>query len=200
MKRAILVGVLLLIFGVELRADSRSNELLALLENQIEELGNYRVDFAVEAENSRFEGYYRVAGDCYYIRLGDAEVYCDGKVRYEVDPTRREVVIDVVDPASRHILGNPTRAFRLLDGEFDHRTLSEQEGVATVELDPKSGEAGISGVRLLLNATTGTPHCLVYDADGAALTVVIERLSTDSEQLPRYDVRHYDGFEMIDFR
>ena len=54
---------------------------------------------------------YAVEGEGYYLVLGDAEVYCDGAVRYEVDNRRREVTIDVVDTDSRNILNNPASCF-----------------------------------------------------------------------------------------
>ncbi len=200
MRKGLLILTWLLLLGAKAYADNRSAQLLTALEEKIESLGNYRVNFSIDASASHFEGYYRVAGEAYYIRLGDAEVYCDGRVRYEVDPIRKEVVIDWVDTESRHILGNPTRAFQLLDGEFDHQTHSEVAGVVTLQLLSRQEDSGIERAYLQLDATTGIPRSLSYDWDGERLTVVIDQLMHDSESLPSFDAMAYSEFETIDFR
>ena len=182
------------------QADNRSAELLAQLQRSVEAMSGYRVDFAVEAEGQTFSGYYRVHGDSYYMRLGQAEVYCDGKVRREIDPAKREVVVDTVDPSSRNILNNPTRAFTLLDGTFLHETVSEKEGIATLLLSPASAKGGISRVTLELDTRTMQPRKLVYDADGEAVAIRIRSLRAEAEPLPEFLPEHYTGFEIIDFR
>ncbi len=40
-------------------------------------------------------GTYRVAGDCYFIALSEARVYCDGTVRYEVSDRAHDTVLEV---------------------------------------------------------------------------------------------------------
>ena len=109
-------SLLALCLAVGAHADNRSAELLARLQQSVGAMPGSRVEFAVEAEGHTFPGYYRVCGDSYYMQLGQAEVYCDGTVRREIDPVKREVVVDMVDPSSRNILNNPTRGFRPRNG------------------------------------------------------------------------------------
>lgn len=201
MKMRRLIGCLLaLCVAGGAQADNRSAELLAQLQRSVEAMSGYRVDFAVEAEGHTFSGYYRVCGDSYYMRLGQAEVYCDGKVRREIDPGKREVVVDTVDPSSRNILNNPTRAFTLLDGAFVHETAAEKEGIATLLLSPASAKSGISRVTLELDTRTMRPRSLVYDADGESVTVRIRGFRAESDPLPLFRSDNYNGFEIIDFR
>lgn len=183
-----------------MQADNRSEELLRGLQHRIEAMEGYRVDFIVEAGGHRYEGYYSVRGESYYMRLLQAEVYCDGEVRYEIDPAKREVVIDRVDPASHNILNNPTRAFRLLDSDFSHETLSEAAGIASILLTPASKRAGISRITLHLDSEHFTPRYLAYDADGEMIKITIARLQEEKSSLPSFDSTRYPDYEMIDFR
>lgn len=68
---------------------------------------------------------------------GDAEAYSDGVSKWEVDPSKREVVVDVVDTQSRSLLGNPTRAFDFLDDAFRSELLPSEGEVR--RLRPHAG-------------------------------------------------------------
>lgn len=193
-------GLLVLCTAGGVQADNRSTELLTRLQKSVESMPGYRVEFTVEAGEHAFPGYYQVRGDSYYMRLGEAEVYCDGEVRREIDPSKKEIVIDTVDPASRNILNNPTRAFTLLDGSFVHETLSEQDHVATLLLSPASAKGGISRVTLELDTRSMQPRSLVYDADGESVTIRIRAFRSDTSALPVFSSERYAGFESIDFR
>ena len=100
----------------------------------------YTVTFAVEGDDFAAEGSYAVEGDRYYMRVGDAEAYSDGVSKWEVDPSKREVVVDVVDTQSRSLLGNPTRAFDFLDDAFRSELLPSGRRGA-----PSAAHAGRQG-------------------------------------------------------
>lgn len=117
----------------------RAEELLRRLVASIRALGDYGVSFAVESGDQTVEGHYSVSGNRYSMTLGDAEVFCDGKVRYEVDHRRREVVIDRVNESSRNIVDNPTRAFDFLDAQYRASLVSEVGSCAVVRLTPAEG-------------------------------------------------------------
>ena len=70
------------------------------------------------------------------MRVGDAEAYSDGVSKWEVDPSKREVVVDVVDTQSRSLLGNPTRAFDFLDDAFRSELLPSEGEVRRLRLTP----------------------------------------------------------------
>ena len=72
---------------------------------------------AVDSVDDQLSGYFIVEGDSYYITLGVMEVYSDGKLRYEINNERKEVVEDRVNLESVDLLSNPTRAFRFLPGQ-----------------------------------------------------------------------------------
>ncbi len=182
-------------------ADSRSEELLGRLQRNIEGMKGYRVDFTVALDEGELSGYYRVRGRSYYMRVGDAEVYSDGKVRREVDPSKREVVVDVVDPSSRNILNNPTEAFSLIDGSYAHTLVGEQNGVATIRLTEKSSPNPDSNfLTVELNTKDCMPRKLIYLSDGEMVTILIRTIATDAAPLKAFTMDNYAGFELIDFR
>ena len=127
MKRLLLFVVLLACAG-PVAAGNRAAEILEGLAAGFRAMKGYEVDFAVEAGEYRTGGRYAVEGQGYFLTLGDAEVFCDGTVRYEVDNARREVTIVGVDTASRNILNNPVKAFDFLDSEYDPELLTETAG------------------------------------------------------------------------
>ena len=123
----------------------RAAGILAGVSDGFRTLGAYGVSFEVRSDEYVTRGRYAVEGEGYYLVLGDAEVYCDGAVRYEVDNRRREVTIDVVDTDSRNILNNPVHAFDFLGSEYAASLVGEQEGHAVVRLTPAPGNTSSAG-------------------------------------------------------
>ena len=126
-------------------AADRAAGILAGVRDGFRALGAYGVSFEVRSDEYVTRGRYAVEGEGYYLVLGDAEVYCDGAVRYEVDNRRREVTIDVVDTDSRNILNNPVHAFDFLGSEYAASLAGEQEGHAVVRLTPAPGNTSSAG-------------------------------------------------------
>lgn len=180
--------------------NGRAAAVLGGLTEAMRAMGSYGVRFSVTAGEMRTEGRYVVAGDSYYMRLGDAEVYCDGSVRYEVDNARREVSVDGVEAASRNILDNPARAFEFLDDEYRPELLSESDGRAELRLIPRKAGAATGAVTLTVDTATKRPVTLAYDFDGERVTVAIVGITSEPEPLPHFDSRRYEGYEVIDFR
>ena len=102
MRKIISLSVLLVLgLTAVAQAAADTKDVLAGLKQYIAKMGRYEVAFALQAGDYKAEGRYLVDGDTYHIVVGNiAEVYCDGKVRYEVDNERKEVNIDVVDASS----------------------------------------------------------------------------------------------------
>ena len=180
-------------------AHSRAAELLRALSGRIRSLGRYAAAITVESDGQSAAGRYTVDGDGYNHRQGDAEVYGDGRVRYEVDNRRREVAVDRVDAASRNLLDNPTRAFDLVDDEFEAELLWERDGRAAVKLTPKA-EAAPCVVTVALDTRTMRPLSLEYDFDGERIRIVVRSLEAVDKAPKEYDPAEYRTYETIDFR
>lgn len=161
----------------------------------------YTVSFAVTAGEHTSQGRYAVEGERYYLTLGDAEVFSDGALRYEVDNRRREITIDRVDTRSRNILNNPVRAFDFLGSDFRSELLWERGGRAAVVLTPVA-ESGTAVGRITVTVSTASmrPLVLTYDYDGERIGVMIESVGPLDGPLRRFDRADYAGYEFIDFR
>lgn len=200
MKRLLLFVVFLACVG-PVAAGNRAAEILERLAAGFRAMKGYEVAFEVEAGESRIGGSYAVEGQGYYLTLGDAEVFCDGAVRYEVDHARREVTIVGVDTTSRNILNNPVRAFDFLGSEYLPELLSEADGRAVVRLTPAAGNNSPAGtVTVTVSTATMRPELLDYDYEGERVRITIGRVAPLGEPLRTFDRKGCEGYEFIDFR
>ena len=182
-------------------AAGRADAILAGVSDGFRALGAYGVSFEVRSDEYVTRGRYAVEGENYYLVLGDAEVYCDGAVRYEVDNRRREVTVTEVATASRNILNNPVRAFDFLGSEYTPSLVSEAVGRAVVRLTPAAGNASPAGdVTLTVDAATLRPRSLSYDYDGEQVLVNVLEVAPLAGHVRRFDPKNYEGYEFIDFR
>lgn len=183
-------------------AADRASEIVGRLAAEFRAMKSYEVRFELSAEEFSGSGSYAIDGTDYCLKFGDAEVFADAATRWEVDNRRREVTIVEVDPASRNILNNPVRAFDFLGSEYLPTLVSEAGGQAVVRLTPAaSGEDAPAGsVEVTVSTSDMRPLSLVYDYDGEQVAVRILRIAPLSEPLGRFELRNYDGYELIDFR
>ena len=179
----------------------RAAGILAGVSDGFRTLGAYGVSFEVRSDEYVTRGRYAVEGEGYYLVLGDAEVYCDGAVRYEVDNRRREVTIDVVDTDSRNILNNPVHAFDFLGSEYAASLVGEQEGHAVVRLTPAPGNTSSAGnIVLTVDTAAMRPVSLRYDYDGEQVQVSVLGIKPLETPLKAFAKDNYAGYEFIDFR
>lgn len=182
-------------------ADGRAAEILENLAAGFRALGAYGVTFEVSSDEYTTRGRYAVEGEKYYIAVGEAEVYCDGKIRYEIDNRRREVTVTEVDAASRNILNNPVRAFDFLGSEYVPTLVSEAGGRAVVRLTPAAGnDAPAGNVTVTVDTATMRPLSLSYDYDGEQVQVSVLGVAPLAGHVRVFDRNAYAGYEFIDFR
>lgn len=180
-------------------ADDEAQALLRRTAGYIGSLGRYAAEFDITAGEYFSKGSYTVDGDSYYIAVDRAEVYSDGKTRYEVDNDRREVNVDGVDTSSRNILDNPTRCFDFVGTDYDAEVSSRTEDSATLHLHSRD-EAVEGDIYLTVETASGRPLEIVYVLYDDRIEVAITRLSSVSERVKRYDRKAYADYETIDFR
>lgn len=182
-------------------AADRAAGILAGVRDGFRALGAYGVSFEVRSDEYVTRGRYAVEGEGYYLVLGDAEVYCDGAVRFEVDNRRREVTIDVVDTDSRNILNNPVHAFDFLGSEYAASLAGEQEGRAVVRLTPAPGNTSSAGnIVLTVDTAAMRPVSLRYDYDGEQVQISVLGIKPLETPLKAFAKDNYAGYEFIDFR
>lgn len=178
--------------------------LIGRLSEQIRSMENYEVSFTVNSGDQKIKGYYAVSGEKYYISIGDAEVFCDGGARYEVNPQNKEVTVDAVDTKSHNILTNPTRAFDFIDGEFAFEMVGVNNGVATVKLTSTAENAVLGAIFVVMDTATAQPHSLTYDIDGAQIAIEVASIDELTGMVDismfTFDKNNYRGYEIVDFR
>lgn len=196
-----ILGVLLLSVFAPLAAQDRAAATIEALAAEFRAKGAYEVDFEVAVGEYRTRGSYAVEGGRYHLILGDAEVYADTSVRYEIDNRRREVTINLVDTASRNILNNPVHAFDFLGSEYVPTLLSEHDGLTTLVLAPAAGNsAPVGSITLTLNTAELQPRSICYDFDGERIMVRIDRIGALRRTFKTFDRADYADYEWIDFR
>ena len=182
-------------------ADGRAAEILEKLAAGFRALGAYGVAFEVSSDEYTTRGRYAVEGENYYIAVGEAEVYCDGKIRYEIDNRRREVTIDDVDTSSRNLLSNPAHAFDFIGTQYAPSLVSDAEGRAVVRLTPTSADASPAGeILVTVDTAAMRPLSLSYDYDGEQVQVGILGIAPLAGHVRLFDRKNYADYEFIDFR
>jgi len=177
--------------------------LIGKLSEQMRSMENYEVSFTVVSGEQKVKGYYAVSGEKYYISIDDAEVFCDGGARYEVNPANKEVTVDAVDTKSHNILTNPTRAFDFVDGDFNFEMVATNATSTTIKLTPKEKNAlGIIFVDMQREPVK--PTALAYEYDGQTIKIEINSLDEMTGMVDismfTFDKNNYRGYEIVDFR
>ena len=197
--RKLILSILVLMLSLTAMADEQSKAALQRVARYVEALGAYDAEFKVTAGEYKVSGEYSVAGDSYYIKLDAAEVYSDGKVRYEIDHNREEINVDNVDLTSRNVLDNPTRCFDFVDSGYESDVFSQSDGEITIHL--RSTDPAIEGdIYLTSDTTSGCPHRLEYKLYDDIIVVDVTSLEKRKEKIAIFDRAKFKDYEMIDFR
>lgn len=198
MKRLLFI-ILISLSVVSARADERSQSVLRRVAEYVKTLGEYDARFSVVAGEYRTTGQYCVAGDAYHIVVDRAEVYSDGKSRYEVDHDRKEVNIDEMDIENRNILDNPTRCFDFVGDDYASMVWTEMGENITLLL--KANDTALEGeIYLTVNRNNGRPNRIVYVLYEDQIEVDITSLERRKGAVPKFDASKYKGYEIVDFR
>ena len=197
--RKLLILILSIFAAMATMADERSQTVLRSVAEYVSALGAYDAEFEVQAGVYNTKGRYGVAGDSYHIKLDQAEVYSDGKVRYEVDHERKEVNIDVMDLQNRNILDNPTRCFDFVGADYASMVYEEMGGEITLLL--RANDTSLEGdIYLTVAKNTGRPLKIVYALYEDRIEVNIISLTQRKTAIAKYDASGYKGYEIVDFR
>lgn len=191
------------------QTEDKAAALLSRLSANITALGDYRVEFGVDAEGREVRGSYIVSGQKFRIVTPEFEVIGDGESRYEVNHEILEVVVDVMDTTEMNILVNPIKAFEFADESFVPSYAGEIEiggrFCDIVELKPAGEDTAITGVRLYLGRDNGLPLRLEYGLDGIdeKVCVTVSSFGKDPDIKPAdfsFDKSAYKDYEIVDFR
>ena len=199
--RKISILLLSLFASLNLAAQEQTaSVVLDALSQYITKLGRYEAAFTLQVGDYEADGRYMVDGNAYHIVVGStAEVYCDGKVRYEVDKEREEVNIDVVDASSRNILDNPTRCFDFVGSDYVAEIVARDAKSLTLKL--VAADEKVEGeIFLTLDAVSNAPQRIEYRLYDESFNVKISSLAKSKSSPAKFDRTNYRDYEIIDFR
>ena len=201
--RKIVITLVAVLSALGVSAQSAS-EWLAKLDSSLGE--RYAMHITVSVDDPiegtmDVSGYFMVEGDAYYITLGVMEVFSDGKLRYEINNERKEVVEDRVNLEACDLLTNPTRAFNFVPNEFKSEVVSSSNDVVVLKLTPKSAAMGIDAITLKLkrNGSKVMPVNIAYDYDGDTVSVALSAADIADAKLPRWDKAAYRAYDVVSF-
>ena len=160
----------------------------------------YALYMKVTAYGEKMNGYFMVDKDSYYIQLGAMEVYSDGKLRYEINNSRKEVTEDRVNLESRDLLTNPTRAFAFVEEEFT-ATISEkiQNGVILKLVPKQSADITAVYVSVVWKDNHIVPMAIKYDYDGEEVAIALVMADINSAVMPRWNKNNYKTYDRVSF-
>ena len=199
-----ILSLFVALFAVGSLSAQSAEEWLSSLNESLGE--RYAMDLfvevgAVDSVDDQLSGYFMVEGDGYYISLGVMEVYSDGKLRYEINNERKEVVEDRVNLESVDLLSNPTRAFSFLPDEFSAKVIKSSKSGAVVSLVPKSDDMGITAILLSLErkGSNVVPTKVSYNYDGDLVTITLTVLDASDLKLRKWDKTAYRAYDIVSF-
>lgn len=198
MRNYIIILAAVFACAVQSAAAQDAAQMVDRVARYVEQMGNYDVEFDIEAEGYKASGSYSVAGDTYYIKLQHAEVYSDGKVRCEVDHERREVNVDVVDLSSRNVMDNPTRCFDFVGEDYDVGVQRKSKEAVTLRITAK--DDAFEGEIFLTADAAGKPQELQYRLYEDVITVKVRSIKPRKTKIATYSKSAYKDYEVIDFR
>lgn len=194
----------MLLLGVLLNADAQTADQasvqVARMSRAVKALGNYAVRFTVTVGEYKTSGDYVVGDERYTLRMGNIEVYGQEGCRYDVDTSRKEIVIDKVDSASGNILNNPISAFDFIGEEYLAEIIAEDAGRVVVKLTPRHNKEVSGVVEVTIDKPTALPKSLVYLPSGESIRVDINHIGATLVTPTKFDRARFEGFEVIDFR
>lgn len=181
-----------------------ATEWLARLDSSLGERYAMSINVTVgtdEGDATQLAGFVMVEGDGYYITLGTMEVYSDGKLRYEVNNERKEVVEDSVNLEAVDLLTNPTRAFDFVPEEFYAEVSALSDDCVTLLLTPRSDAMGISTITLTMSRRGNdlTPTSVAYDYEGDIVTIGLTAVDTADVALRRWNRSEYRAYDIVSF-
>lgn len=208
MKKIFLI-LALLPLAFTAKADENSRGILDRMAANMAEYENYRIDFTASSKGmiTSVGGMYTVSGDKYHIKIQRQEQFSDGKTRWEINPSDKEVIIDHMDLNNRNILNNPTRAFKFAPDEFASTYLGTEtvNGIPchVIQLESLGRMYGIGLVKLHVGISADLPVQVSYDFEGERLNISIDKftgLPSIDPAMFEFDASKYKGYEVIDFR
>ncbi|MBR2352348.1 MAG: hypothetical protein IKA70_05370 [Alistipes sp.] len=179
-------------------SDGEAQAILRNIKQRFSGAESYRVAYTITTAAHKSEGVLHVDIDRSYMRNGTTEVYISDGVRYEVNGSKREIVIDKMSAFGGDMLGNPARGIEGLLTDFDV-VLTTHEGHRALRLLAKGATREEEAAYIHLSADDRMERIIFGRGEGR-VEIVPARVERNVGSARAFDAKLYEGFEIIDFR
>lgn len=204
--------LLLIITGFSLQAqnDPKAKEILDRSATKFKSYKAVEVDFNLSMENKAediheaHKGQAWMKGNLYKLNLMEVENYYDGKNIYTYMPEANEVNIKNPEEEEEEML-NPTNLFDIHNKGFVQKLVSNDNGVAYIELIPTDQKRNFRKIGIWVNpATAMIQKVTSFGKDGNDVIITINSIkqpaSVPADDFFKFDEKKHPGVEIIDMR
>lgn len=185
---------LFIIIGI---GTASAQSLLDSFSQRLSSMGCYQAKFVVEVDDQKIGGEYIVDGANFYVTADGVELYVADGVKYEVNSSKREVVVDSAASLGSDLLSNPAQSFDSLKSQFDVSD-SVVEGVKMVKMTSKEG--GGESIDIYADGSGELPRRIVYNFANGSITILLTSIKPYVGTLPLFEQSRYAEYEVIDMR
>ena len=184
-----------------------------ILDKTVEKIKSYPAveiifDMAMEnkAENihESYEGKAYMKEKMYKIEIMDQINYFDGEIIYTYIPDAEEVTIKLPDEDQESFL-NPTILFDIHNQKFNQKLIENKDGIAYIELTPKTSHKQIKKIGVWIDTTKNTVQKVIsYGKDSNDIIITIKSIKKPDQELDihffRFDTEAHPDVDVNDLR
>lgn len=171
----------------------------------------YTYESVIDNETYSDSGELIIAGNKYYLMIGESEIFCDGKTLWNHVVSASEVYISDAEnvPANDDFfLSNPENLFSFYDNDFKYRLTADIEYMGEtyhhIDLFPKDLNKSYHTITLLIHQNNYQLYSVeTRGKQGINHTITISEYSL-KYKVPKnqfqFDPAEYPGIEVIDTR
>ena len=134
-------------------------------------------------------------GNCYKMLASGLEIWCDGKTRWTMDHSSKEVYVEEVDAAAVDYASNPSSLILAIGSVFtqtaSRQTTFNGKSVTEVTLVPSVSDTGLSQVVMFFSSGNVPAGAVITLDDGTKTTFSIRNYSAvpHSDQSFSYNLK-----------
>lgn len=201
--------LLVLTFSVFAQNDPKAKEILDKAATKFKAYPAAEIDFTMAMENKAeninesHQGKAWMKGNLYKLNLMDVENYYDGKNIYTYMPEVQEVNIKNPSDEEEGFL-NPTTLFDIHNQGFSQKLISNNNGMAYIELTPQE-KKNFEKIGVWVNpANSSIQKVTSFGKDGNNVVITINNIKqlnpVPADEYFKFDTAKHPDVEVVDMR
>ncbi len=195
-------------------SDPAATKILDKLKKEYDSYKSLYVDFDLildlpQQDSEIQKGYMKQSGDKFVAKMGDQEVYCNGKNLWVYLPSNNEVQINDFNPKDTEGMLSPKDLLRIYEnGNYAYAITGEEvisgKRVTLIEFKPLDKNSEYSKMRLAVDAKSNRAQSIkVFSKDGSRYTLNIKKFEGNKAfeaSTFTFDSKKYPGVRVEDLR